>query len=538
MSQLADNFLKFFYANENLEYYFIIALISVSFLFLRKYYPKVLLFKGREILVTFLLLFLLLLVGGISRMFDINSEFTGYYAFRQTQTLMVYRNYKTEGITPFKTKLDMIFPDQDEYEGYVDGFEFNFLPIVTVYFTDLFEDIPAYYRMVIILFNLIGISSIFFILKGYFGKFVSFFGTMLYALLPMSIYFGQAYKPDIPSQSLFLLGIFVAQKVSLTKDRRLPLLIIANILVALAILMKPQTLLMLPIFTIVLLKHDIKLDKKYLFSKKFLTKFLSRFLQSVFPLVALAGFMFIDLVLDADYKYPHELLSLSAFTTEYAGILFNYAHFYTISIIGIIFAIFGLIENYKEEIQSKFTKNPEIILGWCVFTFLFVVILFRGYIINVYYQINLLPAAIILISFAFYKLNTLKLTYLIPIFTFVILRLTFSFTNGWFTNAFDRPEVVEAGDFIKNNTEEDAIVVISDFVSGEPTGLYYTDRKGYITNVGLLKKNDLEEYIDNGADYLVVHDRFYKDLENNIETKDYLTNKAKYVFETFTVYNL
>lgn len=197
----------------------------------------------------------------------------------------------------------------------------------------------------------------------------------------------------------------------------------------------------------------------------------------------------------------------------------------------------GLFYLVFKDYKSKKLNHLEI-YTWLICTLLFYIIFFLGSVANTYYQINLIPISIILVLFAFQWLERNEAVIFIPVLAYLILNATYAHNSFWFLNTTDRPEVVEAGEYIQTISDKNDYVIVNDFVSMEPTALYFTHRKGWIADVKYYSSAQLNDNINKGAKYFITYPRFKEDLEKNNELYNALSQYESKDFGSFKVYYL
>lgn len=158
-----------------------------------------------------------------------------YHNWRQTQTLMVARDFARNGFHLLHPQVQWVSNGGPAGPSYFSG-EFSIESVLAALLYKLFGESDTLARTVVIAFSLVGIYFLYKLLNRFAGPIAARVGAFVYALLPYHLFFGRVFMPDVPALSLALGGLFFLSRW--LDNRKLVTLVVAAILVALAILQK------------------------------------------------------------------------------------------------------------------------------------------------------------------------------------------------------------------------------------------------------------------------------------------------------------
>jgi 4-amino-4-deoxy-L-arabinose transferase-like glycosyltransferase len=180
------------------------------------------------------LLLILLLALGL-RTYHIAYPPWDYHNWRQTQTLMVARDFARHHFNLAYPRVQWVGAGGPDKPSYFSG-EFSIEGLLAGLLYKLFGEGEALARAVVIAFSLSGIYFLYQLLNRRAGPIAARLGAFIYALLPYHLFFGRAFMPDVPALSLALGGLFFLDRWN--EDRRWASLTAAATFAALAILQK------------------------------------------------------------------------------------------------------------------------------------------------------------------------------------------------------------------------------------------------------------------------------------------------------------
>ncbi|HEX9804322.1 MAG TPA: glycosyltransferase family 39 protein, partial [Candidatus Dojkabacteria bacterium] len=389
-------------------------------------------------------------------------------------------------------------------------------------------------RLLIISFSTLGTIAMLIISRRLFSRPVALASTFLFSVLPLTVYYGQAFMPDFPSISLMLSSIaFLIIRDKYKNYYRL-FMILSLVALILGVLIKLQHVFFVPVVFFFLINKRIEFKLPFK-AKEFLQEVMAKDILKKFvffilgPVIIVLGYYVFDYKIDPSYKYPHgnlidPLLFLRG--TNRNGINFyemslGYIHYVAISIIGFLLFIIGISSKLKGDIKLKKITNAFIYI-WIITIVAFYVVFSGGAIINLYYMIFALPILVLGIGYFFELLKKNNLFYIVPIFIIIVVSGTSDYTRGWLFNLTERFDAVVLGNLIQENTNDDESIIVVDYVTYEPTNLYHTNRKGWVVGEGELSIINIEEYKKKGAAGVGISARFIAGIRNNEELYGYL----------------
>jgi hypothetical protein len=158
-----------------------------------------------------------------------------YHNWRQTQTLMVARDFNRHGFKVLHPQVQWVSNLQLGKPSYFSG-EFSIEAVLTALLYKLFGESDTLPRIVVITFSLFGIIFLYELLALLEGRTAARLGAFVYALLPFHIFFGRVFMPDVPALSLALGGLLFLSRW--TVHRKRATLLFAAVITALAVLQK------------------------------------------------------------------------------------------------------------------------------------------------------------------------------------------------------------------------------------------------------------------------------------------------------------
>ena len=158
-----------------------------------------------------------------------------YHNWRQTNTLMVARDFARRGFDLLHPQVAWISGDNPSRPSYFSG-EFSIESILVAVIYRAVGESHAAARLVVIAFSLLGIYFLYSLLDRRAGRAAARYGALLLALNPSWLFFGRVFMPDVPSLALALGGLNALDQWT-DKKRRMALLLGAG-LTSLALLHK------------------------------------------------------------------------------------------------------------------------------------------------------------------------------------------------------------------------------------------------------------------------------------------------------------
>ncbi len=180
-------------------------------------------------------LWLVLLLALALRTYHLNYPPWDFHNWRQTQTLMVARDYARHGFRLLRPQVAWVSHGQPSRPSYYGG-EFSIQSILAAVVYRLFGESDAAARWVVIAFSLLGTYFLYALMRRRADRLAAGVGAFIYSLLPYHLFFGRVFMPDIPALSLALGGLERLDRW--TDDRQWKTLLVSAVFTALAVLQK------------------------------------------------------------------------------------------------------------------------------------------------------------------------------------------------------------------------------------------------------------------------------------------------------------
>ncbi|MDH3255521.1 MAG: glycosyltransferase family 39 protein, partial [Acidobacteriota bacterium] len=175
----------------------------------------------------------IVLLAAVLRFVHIDAQPVGHHGWRQADTAAVARNFHEQGYRLFRPQIDWAIP------GYVE-MEFPLYPwVVSLAYGALGEHI-ALARMLSAVASVVSVLFVFLLVKRILGDDEALWAAGLWAILPLSIYFGRATMPESWMLAFSIAGVY--QFSRWVERSSLTLLLTSAVCIALACLLKPTSL--------------------------------------------------------------------------------------------------------------------------------------------------------------------------------------------------------------------------------------------------------------------------------------------------------
>ncbi len=429
-------------------------------------------------LKDYLIIFLIILLALVFRLYKINTPLADLHSWRQADTAAVARNYAKNGIDLLHPKYDDLSSIESGLEN-PQGYRMVEFPIYNAIVASIYTSLPIlpieiYGRLTTIFFSLVIIVIIYYLLFKEIGRLSATFAALVYSVFPFFVFFSRVVLPETTALaftfiSILLLYLYSNKKISPIKEN--VYLLSSTIFFAMAILIKPTVI----FFSLTLF---------YLFLQKYNLKFFKKIGFYIYFVIALVPFILWRLYIN---KYPEGIpasdwLITSVNTSEglqnifLRPAFFRWIFYERLSnvILGgylIFFFILGIIKR-----NSKYFFHT-ILVSSLLYLFVFE----GGNTQHVYYQTLILPAVAIftglgaefLLSF---KRNLIPAYFTLPILAIVTL---FGFAFSYYTvkDYYNYPQDITQMAKIIKTLSNDTDKIVTD-TTGDTTLLYLSDRKG------------------------------------------------------------
>lgn len=139
---------------------------------------------------------LILLLGLILRLYEINRPPVDFLNWRETQTLMVTRNFYREGLMLFTPAIDWRTTSEVAPRGTVGATELMVTPFLTAILYHVFGMKTWVDRVIPILFSLIGAAYFHRLVNRFYGPATATISTLLLTVSPYFLFCGRCHMPE------------------------------------------------------------------------------------------------------------------------------------------------------------------------------------------------------------------------------------------------------------------------------------------------------------------------------------------------------
>lgn len=446
------------------------------------------------------LIFLIVVLAGLVRLYKLNTPLADWHSWRQADTVSVAREYVKNGIDLTQPKY-MDLSDIPSGKDNPEGFRMVEFPLISakiawVYSHFPLQNIPLHvvYRLTSILFSLGSVYIIYKIVQLFEGEKIALLSSLIFAILPYSIFYSRTTLPENPLVFFSLLAVYSLVTYFYTPNHSLknPWYWSGVVSAAIALLIKPTAIFFaLPALYIGVstCKWNFFKDKKtYLFA--FLT---------ILPLVVWRwwighfpeGIPAFDWLLNGNNIRFKGAFFRWIFADRIGRLILGYW--------GIVLLTLGLL---GAKAHKKNFHSSGFFAIWLASMLGYVTIFATGNVQHDYYQIILIPIISIYVAKGVgFLLDAPKLYKFSRLTSYLLLMVISAFTMAfsWYEvrgyYQINNPAIVTAGQAVDKIAEVDALVVAP--YMGDTAFLYQTNRRGW--PVG----GQIEKRIEQGADYYV-----------------------------------
>lgn len=453
----------------------------------------------------FLIIFLIVSLAFIVRLYKINTPLADWHSWRQADTSAVTRNYVKNGI-------NILFPTYDDLSNIASGrdnpkglrfVEFPLYNVASVVVDKIFVgfNLEISGRLTSIFAALGSIVFLYLLVRKYFGKKEAVISGFLYAVIPYSIYYTRMILPEpfLVFTSLGMIyftdkfieklsGIEITKNSKIKEGVKILIFFILSVSFTIsALLVKPYAIfLFLPLL--------------YIWYKGFGITIKSVLSIGLFYLICLLPLLWWRWWIG---HYP-EGIPANSWLLNGDGIRFKGAFFYWIfadRLGRMILGYWGL-PLFILGILAPLKKNKLIFHFWGIAILLYLFVFATGNVRHDYYQTLTVPIIVIFMARGATFLIQLSKDYLCKRVVYCCLIIIFLFTEmfGWYNIRdlynINHPEIVKAGNFVETNTRDHALVIAP--YDGDTAFLYQTKRAGWP-----IMQDTIDNMIKKGAQYFV-----------------------------------
>lgn len=421
------------------------------------------------------ILFLILIVGLVVRLYKIDNPIADWHSWRQADTTAVTRSFLKEGFNPFLPKYDDLSGAGEHPMINIGGYRFVEFPIynIAVYpFYLIFGVNPMYDRLVSVLFSLGSTVFVYLIAKRYKGELIGLISAAIFAFLPFNIFFSRTTLPE-PTFVFFALGMmyFVDRWIW---ENTPGLMWLGYLFTAIAFLMKPWSI----FFALPLIYSMQRCESKFWFLK---------WRYIIFWVLAVMPFLLWRVWID---QYP-EGIPASSWLFNSDNIRFRPSFWWwlisqrlggeILAVTGTVLFTIGLVLRPKAE-ETKL-NSLYFMHFWALSTFLYFAIFATGNVRHNYYQILFVPIASIFTGIGIVGLLRSSTAFIPRFWIFILLMILvplmfyFSYKQVIGFYQVNNYPIVEAGQRADQILPKDARVLAP--YNGDTAFLYQINRKGW-----------------------------------------------------------
>jgi len=426
----------------------------------------------------FFILFFILIIAFVFRLYKINSPLADFHSWRQVDTAAVARNYVKNGIDLFHPVYDDLSNVQSGMDN-PNGYRMVEFPIYNAIIAVLYKTFPIFSleiwgRLTTIIFSLIIISIIYYLLFKESGRLAAIFGALTYSVLPFFVFFSRVILPETSAMAFSMMAIFFFYLNVDCKEKKVKSIItylISSIFFACALLIKPTIIFyLLPVVFLFYRKYKLNLVKKL--------NFYLYFAITLIPLIYWRTYIknFPEGIPVSDWLFTSVNTSQGLKSIMFRPSFFRWIFFERINniILGgylTLFFVLGLIAKQKRYFIFSF-----------IFSALAYIFVFQGgNLQHEYYQTLILPVLSLIMGLGISSIFEHKKNFISPFFVSILVFSVFVFS---FYFSYYRvsdyyqysQELVQEANIINSLTAPDDKIVTDR--TGDTTLLYLANRRG------------------------------------------------------------
>jgi hypothetical protein len=450
----------------------------------------------------FLLLFVISVVALAVRLYKFDAPLGDWHSWRQADTASVARNFQRDGIDLLHPRYDDVSNIQSGFDN-PEGYRMVEMPLYQVAGVWTHTILPVLslessLRVVSAVSTALSVFLLGILLLKFAGPMEAIAGSLAFALMPYSMYYGRTILPDAFAIFWALLSL-----VLLTRKQSV-FIFLAAICAAISLLVRPMAVFLLAPAVYLIFSH-------HRFS------FYSLIRLCIYSLIVLGPVLWWRQWI---LQFP-EGIPLVDWIINKDGIRFKGAWFYWLfarRIAELILGWWGITFFGLGLVAKSKGKDAIFSVLWIVSMLSYFVIFASGNVRHDYYQDILIPVIAWFVGKGVGVLiRPTPFIYRPAAFGVVCLIGIFSWAFSWFTVRsyywINRPEIIEAGKAADALLPPDAKVIAS--YNGDTTFLYHINRKGWPLGFEIPKK------IAQGATHYVTISPTDADGETMVLARDY-----------------
>jgi 4-amino-4-deoxy-L-arabinose transferase-like glycosyltransferase len=475
------------------------------------------------------LIYLILFLSILLRLYHINFPVSGWHSWRQSDTASIAKNFYYNGHNIFYPQINW----GGSTTGYVES-EFQLYPFIVSLLYFLFGVTDMWGRLLSVIFSLFTVYGLYLLVRKTISERVALWSAFLYVVIPLNIFYSRAFMPESMMLMCIVFGIYFF--VKWVEDDKWKNLIYSALFISLSILLKIPTLYIgLPIF--------------FLAFQKYRWKVISNFSLWVYVLMIL-----IPVILW--YWHAHNLFLQTGLSFGIWGFgedkwgnfkllispeFYNAVFFKSIAERHLTWA--GFVPFIAGLFIKKEGKHEKLYDYWLISVLIYFLIVAGGNKSHEYYQLPFILPAVVFAAKVFAKYLPLKniknafsshkLRYsFFALCLILIAVLSYLRVANLMRGEDPDSTVFLMTEEIKNvSNKNDLIITLCD---GNPVYLYLADRKGWYVTESSFKISEIEKLKKRGAKYIAGEKSFIKSkeesaiLESLESTYNTITNNDRY----------
>ncbi len=466
-----------------------------------------------------ILLFVILILGFILRLYRFDGPIADWHSWRQVETSSVSRNFVKDGFDLLHPRMDNLSNVQSGMDN-PEGYFFVEFPLYNAAQAGLFTTfglvtIEQWGRLISIFSSLLTVFFLYLLVSRHSNKSIGLLTAAFYAFIPYNVYFGRTILSDTSMVMATVGGIYFfdlwLETSSKFKVRNVTFYLLALLFIAAALLLKAHAVFfVLPII--------------YLAFKHFGWKTFLQWQLWLFAIIAVAPLGWWRMWMT---QFP-EGIPANTWLFNGNGIRFRPSFFRWLfyeRLTKLMLGYFGIGIFLYGLYQLRKIKEWPFFVSFVLSSLVYVCVVATGNVQHDYYQIPVMPTVAMLCAIGSYFLYqwTYKKLPLgkVALIVLIVGGLYFSILQiRDFFNINNR-SILVAGVAVDRLTPKDAKIIAN--YNGDTTFLYQTKRKGWASF-----QNPIPEMVEKGASYLVLVNPtkedhvFAKDYKIVAETKEYI----------------
>ncbi len=432
--------------------------------------------QGLSIRAEILLLGLILFAGLLLRLYQVTSPPVDFLSWRDTQTLMVARNFFRDGMNLFSPSVDWRTTANFAARGTVGGTELQVVPYLTAALYFIFGIQYWVGRVVPIIFALLGTAYFHFLVRRFYGSACALLSALLLTASPYYLYCGRVQMPEPFAYAMSFAALYYFDVWLESKDGRR--VFTAALFTALMLLGKPQLVIVaVPMAFVAFRRHGVRTFATpglYVFTGMVAIPVCAYMVYSYVVLIPVAGLSFAQGSL-LDYR-------------QYLGDPHYYAEVVKAALGTALTVPVAVLAGLGIAVRVKETRE-YFAHAWLLGAVSFFFLMPGGNIANGYYHLVLAPPAVILAARALTRaMRTRVLTFAVALAAVAVSAYCLYVAKGFFVPYYAGAQ--HCGEWIAANTPKETRILTA---SKNPATLYFADRAGWTAwretfNMGLVEK--------------------------------------------------